>query len=53
VDNVIFKGASKPMGLYTIDMDVEKLPVSKDPMLYLDSNERKFILREKKKKITE
>ncbi len=41
------------MGLYTIDMDVEKLPVSKDPMLYLDSNERKFILREKKKKITE
>jgi hypothetical protein len=41
------------MALYTMDMDVEKLPISKDPLLYTDANERKFTLREKKRVVME
>ena len=47
------KGTYAPMGLYTIDMDIEKLPVSKDPAVYEDLVERNYVLKEKKQKITD
>lgn len=38
------------MGIYTIDIDLEKLPVSKDTSTY-NETERRYILKNKKKKI--
>lgn len=31
IDKVTVKGSIRPIGLYTIDMNVDNLPPSKDP----------------------
>jgi hypothetical protein len=44
---VIVKGTNTPTGLFTIDMDIEKLPPSKEPN-YGDLVERRYALADKK-----
>lgn len=51
IDKVTVKGSTQPMGLFTIDMNYDNLPVSADPILKyaeLSKDEFRMLLRQKK-----
>jgi len=49
VDHVLVKGGHQPTGFFSIDMDIDSLPPSKDPNEQnLDKIERILIEKEKK-----
>jgi len=52
IDRVTLIGQDEPIGLYTIDMDVENLPPSKDPDQYPEDEDRKEFLNQKKLELT-
>lgn len=53
IDRVTVKGSTKPIGLYTVDMDYENLPRSKGEEAYdFTRQEIAELMREKKNFIT-